>query len=36
MTQPAAMDLRVTEIFRREKGEWRLVHRHADPHANAQ
>jgi ketosteroid isomerase-like protein len=35
MTQPAPMDLRVTEIFRRENGEWRLVHRHADPHANA-
>ncbi len=22
---------RVTSLFRREQGEWRLVHRHADP-----
>jgi ketosteroid isomerase-like protein len=25
------LELRVTQVFRREEGEWRLVHRHADP-----
>jgi ketosteroid isomerase-like protein len=24
------MKLRVTEVFRKEDGEWRLAHRHAD------
>jgi ketosteroid isomerase-like protein len=25
------LDLRVTQIYRREDGEWKLVHRHGDP-----
>ncbi len=25
------LSLRVTLVFRRDEGEWRLVHRHADP-----
>src|SRR5712692_3549468 len=28
---PAQIELRVTLIFRRERGEWKEVHRHADP-----
>lgn len=27
----AALAVRVTSLFRREEGEWKLVHRHADP-----
>lgn len=27
--------LRVTLVYRRDEGQWRLVHRHADPLANA-
>jgi ketosteroid isomerase-like protein len=28
---PAPYALRVTTIFRRENGDWRIVHRHGDP-----
>src|SRR4051812_48478422 len=28
---PTEYDLRVTMIFRREQGQWKIVHRHADP-----
>ena len=31
---PSPYELRVTLIFRREAGEWREVHRHADPWPN--
>jgi ketosteroid isomerase-like protein len=30
-TEVSSVSLRCTSIFRREDGDWRLVHRHADP-----
>lgn len=30
---PRAYELRVTTVFRREDGAWRIVHRHGDPYA---
>lgn len=32
---PLPYTLRATTVFRREDGEWKIVHRHAEPVASA-
>ena len=33
--EPESYELRVTTICRREKGEWKVVHRHGDPNPDS-
>ncbi len=34
--RPMVQELRVTQLFRRESGQWRIVHRHADSQVTKQ